>query len=186
MAGWDKKREIMHRYDVTAHMYDMRYAEEQKAKIEAALRNLTIGKRDFVLDAGCGTGLLFGYVACRAEMIVGFDISKKTLLQAKEHVKDFSNVHLMLADADNMPLKEGVFSHVFAFTLIQNMPDPVRTLNEANRIAKPEGAIVVTGLKSIFSRKSFEELLQNAGLKIVALEDEDLKCYVAVCTKSVY
>jgi ubiquinone/menaquinone biosynthesis C-methylase UbiE len=185
MAGWYKKREIMHRYDVTACMYDMRYAEEQKAKIEAALRNLTIGKRDFVLDAGCGTGLLFGYVDCRA-VVVGVDISRKTLFQAKENAKDFWNVHLVLADADNMPLKESVFSHVFAFTLIQNMPDPVRTLNEVNRIAKPEGAIVVTGLKSIFSREGFEELLRNAGLKIAALEDEDLKCYVAVCTKSVY
>ena len=185
MAGWYKKREIMHRYDVTAHMYDMRYAAEQKAKMEAALRSMAIGKHDFVLDAGCGTGLLFGYVACRAEMIVGFDISKKTLLQAKEHAKDFSNVHLMLADADNMPLRESVFSHVFAFTLIQNMPDPARTLKEVKRVAEPEGAITVTGMKSVFTRKGFEELLQNAGLKIAALEDEDLKCYVAVCTKSV-
>jgi ubiquinone/menaquinone biosynthesis C-methylase UbiE len=183
MSEWDKKRGLMHRYDLTARIYDMQYAEEQTAKIEAALEGLKIENYSLVLDAGCGTGLLFGYVADKAETTVGLDISRKILLQAKKRAKNFDNMHLILADADNMPLKENFFSHVFGITLIQNMPNPVRTLNEIRRVAKENAVIVVTGMKKAFTLEGFEGLLRDARLGIIYLRYESLKCYVAVCTK---
>jgi ubiquinone/menaquinone biosynthesis C-methylase UbiE len=183
MNEWDKKRALMHRYDLTAHIYDMQYAEEQTAKIEAALEGLKMEEHSLVLDAGCGTGLLFGYVADKAEITVGLDSSRKILFQAKKRAKNFQNIHLILADADNTPLKESIFSHVFGITLIQNMPNPARTLSEIRRVAKDDAAIVITGMKKAFTLEKFEELLRHAGFNIVALKDEGLKCYVAVCTK---
>ena len=183
MSEWDKKRDLMHRYDLTANIYDMQYAEEQTAKIRAALEGVVIGKHSLVLDAGCGTGLLFGYVADKAETTVGLDISRKILRQAKKRAKNFQNIHLILADADNMPLNENIFSHVFGITLIQNMPNPAKTLNEIRRVAKDDAIIVITGMKKAFTLEEFEELLRDSGFNIVALKDEGLKCYVAVCTK---
>jgi ubiquinone/menaquinone biosynthesis C-methylase UbiE len=183
MNEWDKKRDLMHRYDLTSHIYDMQYAEEQTAKIRAALEDVKIEKQSMVLDAGCGTGLLFGYVADKAEKTVGLDVSRKILLQAKKRAKNFQNIHLILADADNMPLNENIFSHVFSITLIQNMPNPAKTLNEIRRVAKENAIIVVTGMKKAFTLEEFEKLLLDAGLNIIALKDEGLKCYVAVCTK---
>jgi len=183
MSEWKKKRSVMRRYDLTAHIYDVRYAEEQAAKIEAALEGLSIEKGSLVLDAGCGTGVLFGHVADKTEAVIGLDISRKILLQAKKCAEKFANVQLILADADNMPLKEGTFRYVFGITLIQNMPNPKRTLKEIRRVAKENAAIVVTGLKKAFSLQGFEELLWDAGLKVVALKDEGLKCYVVICTE---
>jgi ubiquinone/menaquinone biosynthesis C-methylase UbiE len=183
MTEWDKKRGVMRHYDVTAHLYDMQYAEEQAAKIEAALEGVNMENGSSVLDAGCGTGVLFGYVAHKAETTVGVDISRKILLQARKRVKNLPNVDLILADTDNMPLEENIFSHVFAVTLIQNVPNPPKTLNEIKRVAKDDAAIVVTGLKKGFTLEEFEELLRDADLRIVALKDEGLKCYVAICTK---
>jgi len=186
MSGWDKKRDVMHRYDLTAHIYDMQYAEEQTAKIEAVMESINMEKEGLVLDVGCGTGLLFNYVANKAEAIVGLDISRKILLQAKERAKKFLRVHLILADSDNVPLKEDVFSHVFALTLIQNTPDPLKTLNEIKRVTKENAAIVITGLKKKFPIKAFERLLHDAGLGVIALKNESLKGHVAVCTKFLY
>lgn len=183
MSEWDKKRNMMQRYDSTAHIYDMRYAEEQTAKIEAVMESINMEKESLVLDAGCGTGLLFNYVANKAKEIVGLDISRKTLLRAKKSRKAFKNVYLILADVDNMPLKDDVFSHVFALTLIQNMPSPLKTLNEIKRITKENAVIIVTGLKKKFSLGIFEGLLQNARLNIVGITCKSLKCYVAVCSK---
>jgi len=67
MGGWKKKRDIMQCYNVTAHIYDMRYAEEQTCKIKAALKHAKIEKYDVVLDVGCGTGILFDRVCKNAE-----------------------------------------------------------------------------------------------------------------------
>jgi len=183
MNEWNKKRSVKHRYNLTAHIYDMQYAEEQTAKIEAALESLKIEKQSLVLDAGCGTGLLFGYVADKAETTVGLDTSRKILLQAKKRGKNFQRLYLILADADNMPFNRNIFSHVFAITLIQNMPNPAKTLNEIKRVAKNDAVIVITGMKKAFTLEKFEKLLNDAGFNIITLKDEGLKCYVAVCTK---
>jgi len=183
MNEWDKKRDVMKRYDLTAHIYDMRYAEEQTGKIEAAIESTNMEKEGSVLDVGCGTGLLFNYVANKAKTIVGLDISRKILLHAKERAKKFPNVHLILADADNMPVKEGIFSHLFAVTLIQNIPSPFKTLNEVKRVTQENAFMVVTGLKKKFPIEIFKRLLQNAGLNVIALKNEGLKCHIAVCTK---
>jgi len=181
---WKKKRTVKHRYDITAHIYDMRYAEEQTAKIEAAMKNVSIRRNSLVLDAGCGTGLLFNHIADKAKTVAGLDISRATLLQAKERAKHLANVHLVLADVDHMPFKQDTFSHVFAITVIQNSPNYAETLEEIKRVTNPCAVIVVTGLKKAFSREAFEALLNNAGLEIVTIADgENLRCHVAICAK---
>lgn len=182
MSIWDKKRDVMHRYDVTAQIYDVRYAEEQTAKIEAALKHVKV-EAGSVLDVGCGTGILFSYIADRARTTIGLDVSGKTLFQAKVRAKDHANVHLVQADADRMPFKSRIFSMVFAMTLIQNTPNPGETLGEIERVAQEGAVIVVTGLRKVFARETFGQMLKNAGLKIVAWEEENLKCYVAICAR---
>src|SRR3989304_1010748 len=171
----------MQRYDLTAQMYDVRYAEEQETKYKKALEKLNIPSNSLVLDVGCGTGLLFSHVAADAQTVVGLDVSRKLLLQAKEHARKIRNVHVVQADADYLPLKNDCFNIVFAFTVLQNMPKPLETLKEIKRTAKRDAAIVVTGLKKAFSSEAFRELLRHTGLRTVSFEDDDaLKCYVAV------
>lgn len=173
----------MRRYDITADIYDLRYEQEQIEKYAAAMDSLKKKRFGHVLDVGCGTGLLFDHIE-RAESIVGIDISRKTLLRAKMRAVDRPSIHLIRADADSMPVNTGIFSHAFAVTVIQNSPNPVRTLNEIVRVSKDNALVVITGLKRIFSREAFESLLLKAGLYVKALKDEEgLKCYVAICRK---
>jgi ubiquinone/menaquinone biosynthesis C-methylase UbiE len=169
----------MRRYDSTANIYDMRYAEEQTAKIKAALEDVKLDEQSMVLDAGCGTGLLFGHVSDKAKTVVGLDVSRKTLEQSEKRARLFPNVHLVLADADRTPFMDETFSHVFAVTLIQNTPNPVETLGEIKRVTKRNGEIVVTALKRVFTSGDLTRLAKHAELKIAALHGEGLQCYVA-------
>ncbi|MEM3566095.1 MAG: methyltransferase domain-containing protein [Candidatus Bathyarchaeia archaeon] len=185
MSEWELKRDNMQHYDVTAKSYDEQYAEEQRIKIETALKSVKLDKHGLVLDCGCGTGLLFEYVTEKADMVVGLDISRKILAEAKRRAEAFGNACLVLADADYPPFKDYVFSHVFAVTLLQNMPNPERTLAEICRVAGKNAYVVVTGLKKKFSLEFFENLLRKFGLNVIEVSngDERLKCYVAVCKK---
>jgi ubiquinone/menaquinone biosynthesis C-methylase UbiE len=181
---WKKKRDIMLRYDITADIYDRRYEEEQVAKYMAAIDGLKKRRFTSFLDVGCGTGLLFDHIAERTENIVGIDISRKTILKAKNRAAHHSTISLILADADSMPLKKRIFSCAFAVTIIQNMPNPVQTLNDIMRVSMDDAVIIVTGLKKIYSKTAFEALLLKARMHILALKDEEgLKCYVATCRK---
>ncbi len=82
MAGWKDKRRVMQRYDLTAEMYEDRYAEEQKAKYKAALKNVEVAG-GVVLDVGCGSGLFFKEVAAQSDMVVGVDISRQTTAKSQ-------------------------------------------------------------------------------------------------------
>jgi ubiquinone/menaquinone biosynthesis C-methylase UbiE len=171
----------MRRYDATSRSYDELYGEEQGSKFIRVLENIEVRPDSVVLDAGCGSGLLFRLVAPIVKTIVGVDTSKNLLISAKERMKKYENAHLIRADVDNMPFGKGVFDIVFAFTVLQNMPKPVETLRSLRQVAIHGALIVVTGLKKHFSLENFVSLLERVELGLVSLIDEgSLKCYVAV------
>lgn len=184
MTEWTKKREVMRHYDFSASVYDTQYAEEQNEKMEAALNSISLNKDSFVLDAGCGTGLLFKHIEKAAKLIVDLDVSLKILKKAKKRVKQLSKVAVIRADADFLPFKNNVFDATFAITLLQNMPDPLVTLDEMKRVSKDHATIVVTGLKKKFSQEAFVKLLHKAGLHVSIMKtNSQINGTIAICRK---
>ncbi len=182
MSGWKHKRSVRRRYDSTAGMYDERYSDEQEAKYSAALTD--IAAKGSVLDVGCGTGLFFKRLSHGATCIVGIDISKSLLAKANQRAKKLTNVNLIQADADHMPFKNDAFNAVFAFTVLQNMPKPLETLTEIRRTANREAVVAVTGLKKTFSISVLTKLLEEAGLQVISVKDDDkLACHVLQAAK---
>jgi len=185
MGEWKKKRAVMLHYDQTAASYDAQYAEEQNAKMEAALSNIVLKRNSIVLDAGCGTGLLFPYIADKLQRLIAIDISRKLLTKAKKYAKQHPNIALIQADADHTPFKNQTFHTVFAITLLQNMPKPTATLREIERITRPEATIGLTTLKKKFTQKAITELLKKAKLKITILKTTaETKDHVITCQKA--
>ena len=182
MAEWKSKRNTVHHYNQLASVYDIQYADEQKAKIEAVLENMSLEKNDFALDVGCGTGLLFPYVASKVQLLIGIDTSRGLLEKAETRKESFANVHILLADSDHLPFRSWSFNTAFAITLLQNSPNPLVTLNEIERVSKEHATIMVTGLKKKFTQKTFTTTLEKAKLELATLEtDNDLKDYIAKC-----
>ncbi len=172
----------MRHYDRLAKIYDAQYADEQEAKIEAALGDVRLEPNSSVLDLGCGTGLLFRYIANSVKLLVGIDISPRILTEAKEQARKFKNVALLRAEADHPPFKSQTFDTVFVTTLIQNTPNPTITLGETRRISKQDAVVVVTALKKEFTLKTLKQLLKKTGLSIKTMKtDDNLKDYIATC-----
>ena len=183
MREWKEKRGTIRHYDQQSIVYDVQYLGEQNAKIEDALSSTEIKPNEIVLDLGCGTGFLFQHIDKTIRLLVGLDISSKALREAKKCTKNLSNTELIRADADNTPFRDHIFDRIFAITLLQNMPNPMKTITEMKRIGKPQAIFALTGLKKKFTTKSFVDLLERARLKVVTLNtNQRLKGHVAVCT----
>jgi len=184
MSKWNKKRRVMRRYDQSARVYDAQYREEQEAKIRTTMNNLTLNRDSVILDAGCGTGLLFEHVAEKSKFTIGTDVSRGVLKEAEKKAKHYMNVALVWADVDNMPFSNRTFDVVFAITLVQNTPNPSATLNEIIRVSKSSATIVVTGLRKAFTKEGFSKMLKQANLKVTIMKlDKQLREYVSICTK---
>ncbi|NLE03616.1 MAG: class I SAM-dependent methyltransferase [Crenarchaeota archaeon] len=185
MNKWRQKNSVRYRYNQTAFSYDERYFDEQQSKYKVALEGVKIDRGFIVLDVGCGTGLFFGHIAKKSSLIVGVDISKKLLLQANVRAKSCGNVCVVLCDADFLPFADNCFHLVFAFTVLQNMPNPVQTLCEFNRVSLPAGSMVVTALKRAIALDVFADMLDQAKLKTILLKDDkSLCCNIVVTIKT--
>jgi ubiquinone/menaquinone biosynthesis C-methylase UbiE len=183
MQEWKEKRGTMRHYDQQSVVYDVQYLGEQNAKIEDALSSTELKPNELILDLGCGTGFLFQHINKRAGLLVGIDLSSRALREAKKHTKNMPNIVLVRADADNTPFLDHIFDKVFAITVLQNMPNPMKTITEMKRIAKPQSTFAITGLKKKFTQESFVNLLKTAWLKVSTLKtDQQLKGHIAICT----
>lgn len=182
---WRKKRRVIRYYNRLARTYNLVYGQEQELKIIESLKAINLNEKDIVLDAGCGTGLLFSHINGLVETLIGIDISPGILKAAMKLVNNMggkSTITLIRADADFLPFKEGVFDKVFAITLLQNMPNPASTLSEIARVAKANSEIIVTGLKKFFLKEDFLRVLSEAGMNPSIIDaGEGVKCYIAIC-----
>jgi len=188
LVDWKRKREAIRHYDRLAAVYDTLYGEEQRMKIKLALAAVPVTGSDAVLDAGCGTGLLYDYIGGALGLLVGVDTSLgllKVAAHRSNRRRGRSSVCLVCADIEYLPFPRRIFDKVFAFTLLQNVEDPSVALHEMIRVVKEHFVIVVSGLKKSFSEEGLRCFLANAGLDCVFVEAaEEAKDIVAVCRRS--
>ncbi|KUO40787.1 MAG: hypothetical protein AVW06_02010 [Hadesarchaea archaeon DG-33-1] len=170
-----RKRELKRRYDLTAHVYDRRYMGIQQEKYETVLAN--IQRRGRILDLGCGTGMLLASLEKRARFVAGVDMSAEMLGAAKKRA---TKAAIVLADADHLPFADGSFDAVVSVTLLQNMPDPERTMRELARVLRPNGKAIITSLKRKHSPKQLATWSIAANLKPLRIGEmsnsEDVIC----------
>lgn len=173
------KRNIRKSYNALGgKLYDVRYEREQRAKYDEILELKTIQDDVIVFDNGCGTGLLIERLN---NPFVGVDLSYGLLLKAQSRSRARGGVHLVNGDSENLPLRPHIFKVVIAVTLIQNTPNPSRTLCEMKRIALAGSDIVVTALKKSFSLHDFQRLLSNSGLNLkTMIRKDDIKDWIAL------
>ena len=137
----DEIRKIYSRY---AKVYDAIFAQSFLPRIRLGLQKIGIKKGDTIIEIGVGTGLSLPLYpdSCR---VVGIDITRKMLTQAKQK-KDrfgFDHVSLFEMDAENITFADNSFDHAVVPFVVSVVPDPVRMMSEIKRIVKKNGKIIV-------------------------------------------
>ncbi|MDJ0272220.1 MAG: class I SAM-dependent methyltransferase [Candidatus Caldarchaeum sp.] len=118
-------------YDMLSEGYDELYGGEQRAKHHHAVDRVREAVSR-VCDAGCGTALLLETIRARLGPVeyVGFDTAANMLAKALLRADAFT--HLVQADANHMPFRGKVFSHLFCLTVIHHLK-PQQFIQEAQR-----------------------------------------------------
>jgi ubiquinone/menaquinone biosynthesis C-methylase UbiE len=118
---------------------------------ESALR---MGVREGrVLDVGTGPGR----IAIRlgrlnpAFAINAIDLSRGMLDLARLNAarSGTENVEFSIGDAKQIPFDDHTFDLVICHQLLHQLPDPIIALREINRVAKPQGAILVRDVRRL-------------------------------------
>lgn len=103
---------------------------------------------EFILDAGCGSGLFTAPVVEQGVEVVGLDISAPMLHYARDTLpakKFFPLVGSMLA----LPFTDGQFDKTVSITALEFIEDAQGAMNELCRVTKRGGRIVVATLNRL-------------------------------------
>ena len=110
----------------------------------ATLARLMDLKGTIVLDTGCGTGRYLGVVAkLGAQYVVGIDIQRKWLKEAKSRFGTIRNIHFVQATAEKLPIKNRSVNLTLMIDVIEHVDSEHKTLSEAHRILKSKGKIFI-------------------------------------------
>ncbi|MDZ7586317.1 MAG: class I SAM-dependent methyltransferase, partial [Patescibacteria group bacterium] len=91
-----------------------------------------------ILDIGCGDGVLLSLI--KNATLYGIDLDKDGLGYAATNVK----AKFIQAPADELPFKPNFFDVVLATEIIEHLDQPEKLIQEAKRVLKPSGYLILT------------------------------------------
>ena len=177
----EKKKNIIAKYNSTSRFYDDRYRNIQNSKFKLLLKNFKFDDK-IILDAGCGTGLLFEFflrfnqrMLNRKLRYIGLDISWKMLKQFLYKINKRSSikrVNLILGDIENLPFREEKIHQIFAVTSFQNLYNIEKGLKELIRVGQHGTSLNLSILGKNLNLDSIYSCLKSetANLNLITLE----------------
>ncbi|HJR79324.1 MAG TPA: methyltransferase domain-containing protein [Anaerolineales bacterium] len=131
-------------YDQIAPTFDRRYARNEYAGVERALREF-IGREPGlrILEAGCGTGHWLDVLQASENYVMGLDFSAGMLARARESLPEAA---LIRGTAQQLPLPAASLDRVFCINAIHHFPNKPAFLREVRRVLRPVGKMLSVGL----------------------------------------
>lgn len=91
-----------------------------------------------VLELGCGTGLILARIANIAQKAVGIDLSEGMAQQARDRGLD-----VRIGSVCDLPFRDEEFDLTYAFKVLAHVPDIETALEEATRVTRAGGYLVL-------------------------------------------
>ncbi|OHB20788.1 MAG: hypothetical protein A2939_02295 [Parcubacteria group bacterium RIFCSPLOWO2_01_FULL_48_18] len=151
---------------------------EKKAQYlfnELVAENLKIKKDDYILDAGCGQGVVSAHLAkkynCRIVgiNIIPFQVAKAKILAKRESVED--KVQYRLMDYSDTDFENETFDAVYTTESLSHAADLEKTLKEFMRILKPNGRVALfeytiaqDGQFDEYEKKMLDAIIEGAAM----------------------
>jgi ubiquinone/menaquinone biosynthesis C-methylase UbiE len=158
--------------DVKFPNYDN--VEDFGSLLDKSRRNIFVKKLDDeipmgsnILEAGCGTGQLSIALSRYARQIYGIDLSKGSLIEAKQFINsnDIKSVHLFRMNIFKLFFEENTFDVIISNGVLHHTYNPKLAFSKLVRVLKP-GGIIVIGLYHRYGRiiqKIRQSLIKNFG-----------------------
>ena len=138
---YQSNRWLQRSYSLIAPLYDMVIARALLAPRRRSLAALPVEHPAHVLISGVGTGLDLPLLPM-LHRYTALDFNAAMLARAKPRAAKL-DLALTLGDSMALPYADASFDHVLLHLILAVVPEPQRCLQEATRVLRPGGTIIV-------------------------------------------
>ena len=131
-------------YSEFAPVYDKIFGKIFYSRLERVIEDSHIPRGAKVLEVGAGTGTSFPAYPTHCQ-VTGIDLAPDMLTRARQKIAENGWTHIKVLEMNALALNfpDNSFDFVMAFHVVTVVPDPVAMINEARRVCKPGGKIVI-------------------------------------------
>ncbi|HPS59462.1 MAG TPA: metalloregulator ArsR/SmtB family transcription factor [Spirochaetota bacterium] len=102
-----------------------------------------------IADLGCGSGELAVRLLVKADRVIGVDRSPAMLAEARRLLEGKNGmIDLRLGELDHLPVRDGEADSVVISMVLHYLDEQQQAVDEASRILKPGGVLVLAELDS--------------------------------------
>ena len=154
-----KTNNYIEHYEKDGETYDY-FHQDQDSKVTAddryRLRQTVLSKINnlnncsTVIDIGSGNGWAAQELVAHCGRFAAIDISERNLktinsiINQNASIPNRDNFFAIQADAMNMPFANNSIDYIISCEVIEHLPDPKRFIDEAFRVLKPDGKIIIS------------------------------------------
>ncbi|APD06127.1 phosphatidylethanolamine N-methyltransferase [Flavobacteriaceae bacterium UJ101] len=150
---WNKIRYTFYQpfYDIMTGIF--------KSYRKKSINQLALNSNDKILILGAGTGLDLPFLK-NQKNITAIDITPSMLKKLDKRGKKYQlNVDSHVMDGQNLAFENNTFDCVILHLVIAVIPDPVKTIQEVERVLKPNGKYTI--LDKFISKNSHPSFIRK-------------------------
>ena len=158
----DQYNDPKHNY---LHYWDGR--EYEHAAEEAAIKKLLSGRHfKNAVDVGGGYGRLCVQLEKYSDKVTLAEPSQQQLDIAEKFLKDHPEIDRKLAQADDLPFKNGEIDLLTLIRVMHHLPDPSREFEEISRVLSDDGVAIVEVANYLHMRNRLKHIAKRKRMPV--------------------
>jgi len=179
---------------------DQKTGEQKKHKKDFArlFSMIPLRNGDFVLDAGCGTGIIVPYILAAIGpkgKLYELDFAER-MIEINRTLHRQENIQFIVSDVENAPLDDKSCDVAICFSCFPHFQDKEKSIQTIGRILKDNGVLVIAHFASseginnhhkschavmhdhLPTGAAMREMIANAGFNLESFVDEKNFYYI--------
>lgn len=139
----DQKNQVRQTFSKSKESYVTSSTHSNRSDLDQITEWLQPQQTWMVLDIATGGGHVAKELSRSAGTVFATDLTKEMLQNTADHLKENTNIHYVVADAEELPFLDYQFDAVTCRIAPHHFPNPDQFIREVARVLKQEGLFLM-------------------------------------------